>query len=293
MITITPDYYQNFKCVANMCKHSCCIGWQIDIDDITLQKYNSLSGDFAYRLKSSIKFDESPHFNLDKNERCPFLNKNGLCDIITDLGEDMLCQICSDHPRFRNYYGDFIEVGLGLACEAAAKIILTSNEKVRLNLTDKALHIPIISFREKLFNILQDRNLSLENRINNMLDTVGASLPTDTDWHSVFNSLEKMDKLWDGYLLRIKDGIDKMPYDNSLDTAYEQLAVYLIFRHFLDCQYDEKIKERILFVALICKVIRAMNTSNTLNELIEIARIYSCEIEYSDENINRLLSELG
>ena len=37
-----------------------------------------------------------------------------------------------------------------------------------------------------------------------------------------------------------------------------------------------------------CKI-----NGKSINELIEIARIYSCEIEYSDENINRLLSELG
>ena len=81
-------------------------------------------------LKSNIEFCEIPHFKLGVNERCPFLNNNGLCDIIINLGEDMLCQICSDHPRFRNFYECFTEIGLGLTCEAAAKIILTKKEKL-------------------------------------------------------------------------------------------------------------------------------------------------------------------
>ena len=100
-----------------------------------------------------------------------------------------------------------------------------------------------------------------------------------------------MDKAWDKYLLHIKDGIDCYT-DNSLDAAYEQLLVYLIFRHLLDSQYDDYLKERVLFAVLIYKVIKKINTSNTLEELLEIARIYSCEIEYSDENIDTILSKL-
>ncbi len=293
MITITPDYYNKFKCIADKCKHSCCIGWEIDIDDTTLQKYNNLKGDFASKLKSNIEFNKTHHFKLDQNERCPFLNPNGLCDIITNLGEDMLCQICSDHPRFRNFYDDFVEIGLGLCCEAAAEIILTQKAKTTLNLPPELLQIPIIHFREKLFDILQDRTIPLENRIDNMLCLVDGQLPTDTDWYQVFSDLEKMDKVWGEYLLRIKNGIDSPALDNSLDIAYEQLVVYLVFRHFTDCQYDDKIKERVLFAVLIYKVIRTMNMSNTLRELTEIARVFSCEIEYSDENINTLLSILS
>ncbi len=292
MLTITPNYYNDFKCIANKCKHSCCIGWEIDIDASTLEKYNNLKVGFADVLKSNIEFNEIPHFRLDQNEHCPFLSKNGLCDIITNLGEDMLCQICSDHPRFRNFYEEYQEIGLGLCCEAAAEIILTNKEKAKLNLTDKTKEIPIIKFREKLFNIIQDRNFSIDERINNMLTFIDEQLPDNTDWYNIFNSLEKMDKSWDQYLLRIKNGIDPTATDNSLDTAYEQLVVYLIFRHFLDSQYDDMIKERVLFTALIYKIIKKMNSTNTLEELIEIARLFSCEIEYSDENINTLLENL-
>ena len=102
MTIITPNYYNKFKCIADKCKHSCCIGWEIDIDDTTLKKYNNLKSDFANRLKSNISLANAPHFKLDKSERCPFLNEQGLCDIILNEGEDMLCQICADHPRFRN-----------------------------------------------------------------------------------------------------------------------------------------------------------------------------------------------
>ena len=83
---------------------------EIDVDDTTLTKYNSLNNDFANKIKSNIDFIDTPHFKLGQDERCPFLNSKGLCEIIINLGEDMLCQICSDHPRFRNYYDDFTMV---------------------------------------------------------------------------------------------------------------------------------------------------------------------------------------
>lgn len=293
MTTITPNYYKDFKCIANRCKHSCCVGWEIEIDDNTFKKYSAVKGEFAQRLKTNIEPNDTPHFKLDLNERCPFLNANGLCDIITNLGEDMLCQICSDHPRFRNYYDDFVEVGLGLCCEAAAEIILSKKEKATLNLTQEALQIPLVSFRQKLFDILQDRNISIKNRIDNMLSLIDAKFPDNIDWYSCFNALEKLDKSWDEYLLRIKGGIEIGGDDTSLDTAYEQLLVYLIYRHFLDCQYDDMLRERVLLAVLIYKIIRKMNISNTLDELFEIARLYSCEIEYSDENINELLLRLA
>lgn len=291
MITITPNYYNKFKCIADRCKHSCCIGWEIDIDDVALKKYNSLKSDFASRLKAHIDLEDSPHFRLDANERCPFLNNQGLCDIITNIGEDMLCQICSDHPRFRNFYEDYVEVGLGLCCEVAAQIILTKKDKTSLNLPTEAAQIPILNFREKLFDALQDRTFSIDERVENMLFLVDARLPNNINWYEVFNGLEKLDNTWNSYLSRIKSGIETN-CDNSLDTAYEQLLVYLIYRHFSDCQYDERVKERVLFAALIYKVIKAMNTSNKLTELLEIARLYSCEIEYSDKNINKILLQL-
>ncbi|MBR6503152.1 MAG: flagellin lysine-N-methylase [Clostridia bacterium] len=290
MTIITPNYYKKFKCIADKCKHSCCIGWEIEIDDVTAQKYKAVTGDFSSRLNDNIDFGESPFFKLDKNERCPFLNQNGLCDIITNLGEDMLCQICTDHPRFRNYYGDYEEIGLGMTCEAATEIILTSAEKTTFNIPSDALEMPLINFREKLFNVLQDRTISVDNRVDKMLALVDAKLPNN-DWYGIFSGLERLDNAWDEYLVRIKDGIDTTA-DTALDIAYEQLLVYLIYRHFLDVQYDEMLKERVLFAALIYKVAKKMNVSNTLPELIEIARLYSSEIEYSDENINVLLSYL-
>ena len=107
MKTYAPDYYGKFKCIADKCKHSCCVGWEIDIDEESLERYNLIEGEFGERIRKNIAYNaESPHFITDESEKCPFLNRYGLCDMITELGEESLCEICAVHPRFRNFFSD-------------------------------------------------------------------------------------------------------------------------------------------------------------------------------------------
>ena len=122
MKLLVPSYYDGFRCAASACPDNCCIGWEICIDGDTLKKYSLVPGPFGERLRKNIK-DGSFVLN---NERCPFLNERGLCDIIINLGEDFLCGICARHPRFAEQYGDMTEAGLGLACQSAAELILNS-----------------------------------------------------------------------------------------------------------------------------------------------------------------------
>ena len=132
MKTFVPDYYFDFRCLAGACGHTCCEGWEIDIDEDTLKKYESVSGEFGRFLRESVSLSPAPHFRLMPGERCPFLTESRLCGIILQKGEDYLCQICRDHPRFRSFWSDRIEMGLGLACEEAARLILTSDHPLRL-----------------------------------------------------------------------------------------------------------------------------------------------------------------
>ena len=38
MKLFAPKYYTEFSCIADRCRHSCCIGWEIDIDADTAEK---------------------------------------------------------------------------------------------------------------------------------------------------------------------------------------------------------------------------------------------------------------
>ena len=126
-----PKYYKNFKCSADRCEHSCCVGWEIDIDKDTLKKYKSLRGGYGTVIADSISMDDTPHFRLGEGDRCPHLDKRGLCKIILAVGEEYLCDICREHPRFYNYTS-VAEVGIGMSCMEAARIILTSSEYATL-----------------------------------------------------------------------------------------------------------------------------------------------------------------
>ena len=96
-----PDFYEAFACRAADCSHSCCKGWEIDVDEAALRRYAAVEGDLGQELRRNIyQDDDGAHFLLAEDERCPFLREDGLCRLIVDLGEDALCEICALHPRY-------------------------------------------------------------------------------------------------------------------------------------------------------------------------------------------------
>ncbi len=295
MKEIKPNYYDNFICIADQCRHNCCIGWEIDIDPETLALYQELPGELGNQLRASISLEDTPHFILAEHDRCPFLNQQNLCEIITQMGDRNLCNICADHPRFRNFFTDREEIGLGLCCEAAGRLILGQKEKAVLTesgnevLTDS--ENALIAFRDKIIGILQDRTHPMQERMDQVLSAIGCSLP-NKDWYSVYFALERLDPAWEEYLRRLK--MPPSPLSVEWEIPFEQLAVYFIYRHLSAGLDDGRIKERVLFAMLSTAIIRqifAVDPCRSMDQLIEIARLYSAEIEYSDENIDRLLDE--
>ena len=310
----TPDYFKDFRCIAGECLHSCCIGWEIDIDDDTLGIYKSTGGDLGRRFAENIvtEADGTSHFQLCEAERCPFLNDKNLCDIYTELGEDSLCQICSDHPRFRNFYSDREEIGLGLCCEAAGRLILSRKETSQLICTDDdgeemlwEEECDLLDLRDDIFDILQDRSKTVENRISGMLNFCGISLPQKSaaEWADIFSQLEMLDEKRNAMLAELKTAEETrlvMPQTEETETAFEQLAVYFVYRHLADSLDDGRLAERVKFAALSCKMIYwlcavhySKNGCITIDDMVEISRIYSSEVEYSDDNMEILFEVLG
>ncbi len=306
---IAPNYYKMFKCIANQCKHSCCIGWEIDIDDETYEKYKSIQGDFGNRLNKNIEIvDEVACFKLDTNERCPFLNKNNLCDIILNIGEDYLCQICNDHPRFRNFYGGATEIGLGLCCEAAAELIISQKEKVSFEIIDDddiadeflKEEKKFIELRNKLFKILQNRKSPINQRINEFLKICNAEFIEENPNKTAdfLLKLERLDNKWTNTLYELKTSTDlncnELPY--YFDTVAEQLLIYFTYRHLSGFLDDGRLSQRANFIIFsyktietLCKYHLSVNNNIEYSDIVEYARLYSSEIEYSEENIEAIL----
>ena len=306
MKIFAPNYYNEFACIADKCQHNCCIGWEIDIDDEALKKYHSKDGDFGKRLRENIVTEDGcPHFKLSENERCPFLNENNLCDIFINSGEDSLCQICTDHPRFRNFFDSRIEIGLGLTCEEAARIILTNNKKVSLIEieTDENENISeddevFFSFRENVFRIIQDRVPNVYERILALLSHFDIKIPEKSfsELADMFLSFEQMDGKWTDMIFKLKHlkgAFNSVIFSDKFKIAAEQLLVYFIYRHLSDAVFDGKFKERIAFSCFSVMMIDYLaythfveNKAFEISDLIEISRLYSSEIEYSEESIS-------
>ncbi len=301
-----PDYYPDFKCTASKCRHNCCIGWEIDIDDSTLDKYQNVTGEFSKRLKDSISYDGVPHFILRKNERCPFLNDENLCDIICTLGEDYLCDICAQHPRFHNELPDRIESGLGLCCEQACKMILGKKEKVCFfcdgdNNTDDE----IIILRDKVITILQNRDKGIDERVADMLTLCDAK---DFDYSierlcEFLLKLECMDECWTTLIKNTKENYhnaDRKAFERYMGERlyeYEQFIVYIIYRHFANSPDMEEAKKRACFSAFAYRILYAIGAviftqknKFDFETQVDIARLFSSEIEYSDENVYEIYS---
>lgn len=308
MRVISPDYYPKFRCIADKCRHSCCIGWEIDIDPATREKYRSVPGAFGQRLNESITDGEVSSFRLGENERCPMLNQSGLCDLITELGEENLCQICADHPRFRSFFTARTEIGLGLCCEEAARLILTREAPMQLITLeddgkqasadeDQRFEASLLGLRDIMIGRMQDRTLPVLSRIDWILQQWNPRmLERETaEWVSLYRGLERLDPAWDAVLDNLQEGMTLPP--ETLDIAFEQFCVYMLYRHVPGAMNDGDHVSRIKLAAystvmlfFICGAHTLQHGTCTLEDCIEYARMYSAEIEYSEDNIAALLA---
>lgn len=301
---IYPDYYKKFKCIADKCKHNCCIGWEIDIDNNTYDFYKKLTGDFAKKIIENISTDETPHFVLKENDRCPFLNDKNLCDIIINLSEEHICDICKEHPRFHNELPDRVESGIGLCCEQAARIILSQKEKVTL-ISDEKIDTDdeIIVLRDKVMDILQDRANDITNRLNSALTACNTTTTKRSieNWCDVLLSLEQLDKSWGEILLNTKTANKNVNYQlfdihmKDRQHEYEQFVVYLLYRHFANSPDLQQAQSVMRFIASAYEFLYALGATTyyskgdlTFDDQVELVRLFSSEIEYSDENLYTL-----
>lgn len=180
-----PSYWPRFKCIASACSDNCCIGWEVDIDPETRERYRKADGEFGKTLAGGIiDTPEGSMFRLmGREERCAFLDEKNLCKIQIHLGESFLCEICREHPRYYEWLGDTTEAGIGMCCEAAARLILGRTEKDSFYeeetegepdtlCYDEEWRREVTAIREEIFLILTDRRFPVWERIEKSLDAI-------------------------------------------------------------------------------------------------------------------------
>ena len=290
MKEVILECFKEFKCIAGECSDNCCIGWEIDIDDDTMCYYNTVKDDINDRLSACISKGDTPHFILDENDRCPFLNKDNLCDIIITLGEDKIPYICKNHPRFYTWLPDRTETGMGLCCEVSCKLLFASSDKLNTNipytLTDELADVMTYA-RETAFSILQNREMPIASRLSIFLDYCekldqhlffedAKMLKKTADLYKnqkeekitsadslkeiskLFESLEPIDDKWSKLSCEIhslQENITASLPEFQQNTQenfykYEHLAVYFTYRHFLHCLEDYNVFSAGIFIVL-------------------------------------------
>ena len=138
-----------------------------------------------------------------------------------------------------------------------------------------------------------------------MLDFCDIVMPQKSlsQWVDFYMSLERLDSQWDILLHQLKNTDETqlvLPQSEDTATVFEQLMCYFIYRHLTDSLDDDRLWERVAFAAQSYYIIRslcalhyAQNGSLSIDDMAEYARIYSSEIEYSEENMEKLLEILS
>lgn len=214
-----------------------------------------------------------------------------------------MCQVCRDHPRFKSFFNDRIELGLGFCCEAAAKIILSFEDKIALipvkddgtvqenDFSQKN----ILAFREKVLSLLQDRNIPIGDRIDSLLTECKASV-LDKDFSKIikrFLSLERLNKSWTKRLKGASKNFTKRT-DEKLSLYAEQFLVNSIYRHLSDAEDTMSVRARAIACVLSWWVINSIieNEKGISVDLLtltaDIVREFSAEVEYSQKNLDKL-----
>ena len=267
-MTLYPDFYAAFSCRAADCSHSCCRGWEIDVDEAALRSYAAVGGDLGQDLRRSIyQDDDGAHFLLTEDERCPFLRSDGLCRLICDLGEDALCEICALHPRFFTDFGEHTICGLGLSCEAACDLLLGSES-------------PLCVISEAGERTAVPALLGLSG---DALRFDGV-LPSPAYLRRMAQT-EPIDDRWPEELSKLCRGVQAL---QSLPTGarYDRMLQYLLLRQ-LDRLADMPL-ERLIGCARDSTAFIAAQDA-LFGTDAEHLRRWSEQIEYSTENVDNLL----
>ena len=306
MPTLIPSFYPSFRCDPSRCQHSCCVDWEIGIDEESLCNYHARTDALAKEIVSHIAPSPDPHFTLTEGERCPFLQKDGLCALIVREGERILPEICREHPRFRNFYGeDFVELSLGLSCEIAAAKLL---EEKSLHFLFSPLEIDSLMteyptelfdldsmklpnedgefLREKyriLFSILEGDNLTeltdtneYQKHARQALKALPSLESLSVDFATLFDEKEVDAYLFEGEASSLLSENEKANllamtvFRHASTESFYSLPTVLDFSRF--------------FVSLIDYLVTVQHYDK-----VESVRILSSEIEYSEENTDRLL----
>ena len=281
-MTVYPDFYDAFCCTAERCRHTCCRGWEIDIDPDSAARYRAMTGALGERLRDAItETADGAKFRLTEDERCPFLREDGLCDLIRAAGsEDILCDVCALHPRFFTEAGDVTLAGLGLCCEEACRLLLAETTPLRFCAGEEMFSLAALTGDAFTNGMLHFRPRTDPGTCRALLDAYARTEPIDEAWTAELRAL-----------CADLPGCVRAAeaYRGTYDTAvFDRILQYILYRQLdrLETTAPEALaryaQDAAQFIFL---------TAAVTGDLAESVRRWSEHIEYSTENVELLIKK--
>ena len=279
LVTIYPDFYDDFCCKADKCRHTCCAGWEIDIDESTVAKYQQLGGELGEKIRQNIVATAGVwQFRLREGSRCPFLCADGLCELIRTADESILCDICTNHPRFFVTVGDYELAGVGLSCEKSCELLLADTVPLSFR-TENGEKLSLHELLQCLALPATDEDLCYQAGMTAddaefVLACMQKTEPIDAAWTVQMEQLRSATFVAGGEVPQFFDRI----YQYILYRALEHVPQYGWGTVLSYAQLNAD------FIYLTCQL---------TGQLDESIRRWSEQIEYSTDNVSILLNLLA
>ncbi|MGF6989614.1 lysine-N-methylase [Lachnospiraceae bacterium PM6-15] len=272
------NYYDQFKCLADKCPETCCAGWQIVIDEKSLDKYKAIGGS----LLKGIDLEQEC-FYQDREGRCAFLRKDNLCEIYKEYDAEYLCDTCKKYPRHIEEFEGERELTISISCPEGIRLLLAQEEPLFFTHTrdeeteffeefDTVLYRFLKETRKELIRLIYDTDKTYDE-VREQLLAIGEILQYYTDEEDLEEveieevcQKKSVDSIFSGdYLLEVRKGWQLMKahcefrdpdfvnmVDKSLrssemeetkkmlkfDFRFRQLLAYFIYSYYLGAAYS-------------------------------------------------------
>lgn len=161
-----PDFYDDFKCIAGDCQLTCCQQWHIGMDDATYDKWKKNLAPSPLEPKKLSQYtrleDDQRVIDFGKDKVCPFLDGQGLCNLVTSYGDDILSRACQIFPRERHEFNDVTELSLMPCCPEVVDMFNRASS-FRVITADGLKVEGYRKLRDYLVDLVQDQHISLEH----------------------------------------------------------------------------------------------------------------------------------
>lgn len=308
-----PDYYNKFHCLAGACPDTCCRDWEVDVDDDTFYYYKVQEGELGEKLSTHLHEDgELKYIPMREDGFCPFLTGDGLCELCCRLGEEGMCQVCQEYPRYYMGIGHYEQIDLSISCMEAGRLLFTHDGPIRYETSEdeeEPWETLTEEERKKLKKILRERD-----RLVSLLQepSEGESAPfdvlpgkeTDGELLAAVSEMEILDagsgeilkeiREHYGELLEREEGF-RQKYASLLQKLFTRFAVYLVYRYTLDSYYEGNLDAEkrlwtrsLRLLLLMCLNYERKEEAFGTGAVIQLAHRFSRQVEHSDENMERM-----